>query len=346
MPAIPVTLAEPLKTAEPRLSTLRDVVRAAGIPAGPHLGVTVDETVLAGIAAAVREGAAAQGGVTRCDDPRFWPTEADSATRIQLLAVGNAVNFRFWRRTDDGLQSLGGHIGGEWFGGSMYLWRRLVTRFRDDFPVASAEFWAHADRDAFLAVFADDTGASPLGEGADDRVANLVDLGTRLLADWEGSFERVCTAADGSLVRFLALSGGFRAFDDPLRKLALVNAIMLRGSGLASFVEAVPPAIDYQLTKHLLRFGLLAPETALAEKLRDGRYLDASESLRLRSAALAALLRVSEASGVPGDLLDNLLWHNRTICRDEAPDCDRCPYNRACQRRTELGRPLELTRYY
>jgi hypothetical protein len=45
----------------------------------------------------------------RWDDPKYWPVWLDHATRSQLLAVGNALNLRFWTIDPDGrFHAMGG----------------------------------------------------------------------------------------------------------------------------------------------------------------------------------------------------------------------------------------------
>jgi hypothetical protein len=317
-----------------------------GIQPEPHPGVRINRASLAAFARALAE--IDNGGQpTHWDDALFWPTEADPATRIQLIAVGNSINFRFWRRSNGRTVSLGGEIDGQRFSGSLYLWRRLASRFRDkEFPVADANFWASITLSDFSLLFSDDAGKCPLTEGVDDRLENLHDFGSRLKRYWSGSFAQLCSASEASLQTFLDLSGEFRAFDDPLRKLALVNAIMLKGSGLVEFREPLLPAIDYQLMKQILRVGAIEPDVRLQKKLSGGEYLEPDESLALRRATFSALVKISELTEISGDRLDNLLWFNRTNCTDEKPKCDACPFQAACLKRTAMGRPLEITRYY
>jgi hypothetical protein len=121
---------------------------------------------------------------------------------------------------------------------------------------------------------------------------------------------------------------------------------MHRGSGLIDFKQALLPAIDYQLLKQLLRQHVLTPDLALDAKLRTGTYLDYTEAYELRSAALEALLMVQSATGLAGDIIDNQLWRNRNLCKDQHPICDRCPFASTCKKDVSLHRPLELTRHY
>jgi hypothetical protein len=279
-------------------------------------------------------------------DPRFWNSDEDRAARCQFLAVGNAVNFRFWTRRHGVVVPEGGVVDGEFFRGSMYLWRRLrVACQRGQFDL-SAEALAAVTAESLTRAFADDNGRNPLGVGIEDRVLNLRDLGARLRDHWGGSFERVVDAAGGSLAAFAELSRRFRAYDDPIEKLTMLNAIMLQGSGLTTFDTPPLPAIDYHLVKQAVRQGLVHPDEATSQKLKQAGLLTRREAQGLRRSVLTALTMVAEEAGVSTAALDNLYWLNRQVCTETEPACTNCSFAPACARLTELGLPLEYTRYY
>jgi len=285
------------------------------------------------------------------DNPLFWNVDASRADRCQFLAVGNAINFRFWSLAEGQVVASAGPVDGESFRGSMYLWRRLrVGVHRGEFEL-TAKWLSTLTEESLARAFRDDYGACPLSPGLADRAENLRDLGTRLLDTWGGEFVNVVDVAGGSLRRFAELSATFRAFDDPVRKLTMVNAIMLTGSGLAHFDEEPLPGIDYHLVKQAVRQGLVVPSRDLQEKLRDRRFLTPAESLVLRQATLTALLQVAEASEISTAVIDNIYWGNGRICDERKPACQvaggpECPFEEACPQLVDLGLPLELTRYY
>lgn len=284
------------------------------------------------------------------DDPIFWNVESDRPTRCQFLAVGNAINFRFWELHNHEVTSAVGTIEGELFRGSLYMWRRLRTRVLTGAFSLDPHFLAELTAETFQATFEDDAGHFPLRPAVADRVENLRDLGARLLDDWRGQFVEVVDAAGGSLDCFARLSCGFRAYDDPVQKLTMVNAIMLTGSGLATFDREPLPGVDYHLIKQAVRQGLVEPTNQVARKLATGELLDEGESLPLRRAVLDSLVEVGEIAGVSTAVLDNLYWMNRRICSDHNPACQSgaatCPFESVCKQRTAFGLPMELTRYY
>jgi hypothetical protein len=285
------------------------------------------------------------------DNPHFWNVDAPRGKRCQFLAVGNAINFRFWTLANGRMIASAGPVGGESFRGSMYLWRRLRVGVSRGEVLLDAEWLRTLTEETLARAFRDDDGGCPLSPGLAERVENLRDLGARLLANWQGEFMNVVDAARGSLLRFAELSATFRAFDDPVRKLTMVNAIMLTGSGLARFDKDPLPGIDYHLVKQAIRQGLVTPVGHLRDKLRDRQFLTPEESLVLRRSALTALLAVAEQSEISTAVIDNIYWGNGRICDDRDPACQVadgpvCPFEEACLQRVELGSPLELTRYY
>src|SRR5262249_46360291 len=152
--------------------------------------------------------------------------------------------------------------------------------------------------------------------------------------------------------KFVRLSAQFRAFDDPVFKLTMVNAILHSGSGVACFDADPLPGIDYHLLKQLLRQGVIRPYGRLEQKLRRREILTSAEGLELRRVALCAFVRLSGLSGVSGELLDNKYWWNRSKCKDADPVCflpesaPECPFYGPCERLIGLSFPVEETRYY
>lgn len=331
-----------------RSANLYSVAEDCGIDPFHHPRVTVNWAAVASLTAAMREIAGRTGMRTyQWDDPHFWNVSEEPWIRSQLITIGNALNFRFWRLTGEGeIESMAGSVRGEPHTGSMYMWRRVQLAFVDDNSIASAAFLADITPEAFDHLFADDDTFNPLSVAMGERVANLRDLGEVLLRDWDGRFSNLIEEARESLPRFIRLCARFRAFDDPLAKLTLVNALMQKGSGLAHFREPLLPAIDYQIVKQLLRQGVVVPDPSLTKKLLANVHLDDDEAFQLRSAAMDALLRAGTSSSLPGDYIDNQLWKNRVICSERAPRCDDCPFNSFCARTVDFQRPLQVTRYY
>jgi hypothetical protein len=209
-----------------------------------------------------------------------------------------------------------------------------------------ADFLATLSDADFDRIFSDDTGRNPLAVGREERISNLRDLGQKLAARWDGSFFNLVMATNGSLVAFVQLSRNFRAFDDRVYKLTMVNAIVHSGSGVYRFRDQPLPAIDYHLLKQAVRQGIIIPVADLRRKLVKGLLLDCDESIELRRTALAAFVELADQARISGEILDNKYWLNRNVCIDPVPLCDRCPFLGPCALIREIQLPLELTRYY
>ncbi|CPR10402.1 hypothetical protein BN971_01838 [Mycobacterium bohemicum DSM 44277] len=279
-------------------------------------------------------------------DPLFWNVNDSRSDRCQYLALGNAINFRFWSLRGQTVVPAVGEIAGEQLRGAMYMWRRLRLAVQREELTLVADDLAGIDEVTFRKAFLDDAGHLPLSEGISDRVENIKNLGLTLARAWDGSWANVVDAAGGSLNRFAVLSATFRAFDDPVQKLTMLNAIMLQGSGLTKFDRAPLPAIDYHLVKQATRQGLVNVRGPIAAKLRDGQLLSRAESDLLRMAVRQALVDTAANAEVSTAVLDNIYWLNRRVCADTTPDCDACPFRADCAKKVEFGLPLEVTRYY
>jgi hypothetical protein len=335
-----------------RALTTAEVALALGVDASPSRWASVHEEQVARLARHIADRAASQEFKRATwDNGLFWNVEADAPQRSQYFAVGNAVNFRFWRLDGRSVVPAGGVIDGQPFRGAMYMWRCLRRRIDREQSLLDASFLANLSDTEFDAIFADDTGANPLDIAREERIANLRDLGARLLESWDGLFYNLAAASDGSIVEFARLSAKFRAFDDPLFKLTMVNAIVHSGSGVYSFRDEPLPAIDYHLLRHALRQGIVRPESTLTNKLQARDLLHPREVFELRRITLQAFVRLAMESGLSGEVIDNMYWLNRVNCTDE-PVClepataHKCPFLDACIQATTYQLPLELTRYY
>jgi Potential Queuosine, Q, salvage protein family len=166
-------------------------------------------------------------------DPDFWPPSSASDSEVsQYFAVGNALNFRYWQLDAGGaLSYCEGKKGGIQCRGAKYMWRCLRTCTElGSYPIMDATYLSSLTLSEATRIFRDDNGNDPMPD-IGGRVENLRDLGKVLNEKWDGKFFAVVTASQGSLDKFADLSAEFRAFDDPLCKLTMVNAILHQGRG-------------------------------------------------------------------------------------------------------------------
>jgi Potential Queuosine, Q, salvage protein family len=329
------------------------LAKALGLNEGPSSAGQVDLSQVERIAAQVNAQERTEFEPARWDDDQFWNVDDRPVLRSQFFAIGNSINFRFWTLEDGRMLPAAGTLFGESYQGAMYMWRALrLALDATGGDLLKADFLQTLSDADFDRIFTDDTGHNPLAVARDDRIANLRDLGEKLSNRWDGRFFNLVESTNRSLVEFAQLSRHFRAFDDPMRKLTMLNAILHSGSRVYEFADEPLPAIDYHLLKQVLRQGLVRPNPWLARQLANSELLSTEDAAELRRLALVALVAIAERTGLSGEVLDNKLWLNRVNCIDPDPVCldpalaHRCPFFGACLQFVEFERPLELTRYY
>jgi hypothetical protein len=286
-------------------------------------------------------------------DPDLFPEDSCGLQAIsQFFALGNSINFRYWAYDSSGsISYCEGKKGGKPYRGAFYMWRSLKTAYDRDPSFLDADKLASITLQEVRELFKDDNGREVM-PALDERTTNWNDLGAKLRDYWSGQFLNLVRDTNKSLFLFVQFSRQFRAFDDPLCKMIMVNAIMHQGRGLVSFDERPVPGIDYELLKQLMRNGIVQLDKSLEAKVSKGELLFPKEAKELRMAGLYAFIRMIENTGLSGDILDNKYWLNRTACRTDAPVCktpgmeDKCIFYGVCPEKVELKIPYELTRYY
>ena len=279
---------------------------------------------------------------------KYWPSDAEDPSKVsQFFAIGNAINFRYWFINEKGEYTYcQGKKGGSLEKGAKYMWRSLKVCYDNDiFPILKAEKIAKITLNEMKRIFQTDEGSDVM-PALQERLLNWRDLGHKLFEYWNGKFYNLVQKTEGSLFNFIQFSRQFRAFDDPLCKMTMVNAIMHQGREIIKFDMPIFPAIDYQLMKQQIRIGILILKEEISKKIKCRKLLESSEARELRNASLTAFLRMMEKTSLPGDLIDNIWWENRKICQTEKPLCERCLFYNVCLKRTDYGIPLEDTRYY
>lgn len=295
-----------------------------------------------------------KGSRLRWNDPKYFLVDSANPSDVsQFFTVGNAMNFRYWSLQNDQLHRCGGRKGGIEARGALYMWRSLLVSLKDNvFPILDAQNLAKVTLDDARRIFRTDEGQDVV-PALEERVANLQDLGLKLYEFWGGEFYSLVKETRSSLLHFVHCSRQFRAFDDPICKLTMVNAIMHQGRGLVEFDQSPFPGIDYELIKQVTRVGILMLRSqGLKRKLTRCEMLEPMEARELRNATLYVFLEMMARMSIAGDILDNMWWSNRIACRTDEPVCQmlgrerECVFLDVCAKRIEYKIPLENTRYY
>jgi hypothetical protein len=284
-------------------------------------------------------------------DYNYWiPNEEGEEAVSQFFAVGNAVNFRYWDIVNNEFTYCAGQRDNLQASGSKYMWRCLKSTYDSDPSLFEAKTLSSLEIGHIKKIFEDDHGDSPMPH-LEERLRNWHDLGFKLYEYWDGQFYNLVKESP-SLYKFVQLSRQFRAFDDPLCKLTMVNTFFHKGRGIGFLGEGALPGIDYQLMKEVLRMGIIVPVEEVAEKIERGMLLEKGEARELRNACMRVFLEIMEKTKVSGEILDNTWWFNSKVCTDQAPVCqdpvhaEKCVFLNVCDKNIRYKIPLEQTRYY
>jgi Potential Queuosine, Q, salvage protein family len=286
-------------------------------------------------------------------DSRYWPgSECSQEVISQYFTLGNSINFMYWSPDKNAIKYAHGKKGGIEARGAMYMWRSLKQCVDNNtYPLLDARQLSKIKLEDMRLIFRDDDGRDVLPE-LEERLLNWQDLGYKLSEYWKGKTINILKKCNDSLYYFIQFFRQFRAFDDPLSKMIMVNALMHTQRGISNFKESIMPGMDYQILKQLLRQGVLIPNTQVANKISKYEILTKDEALDLRKGGLRSLLRIMDQTGIAGHIIDNLIWNNRNKCEDKTPVCmipgreKECPFLNFCEKKTEMFIPLEKTRLY
>lgn len=290
---------------------------------------------------------------TTWENDKYWPDKKMGREIVsQFFTLGNSINFKYWEKNGNSLRYCHGKKGGSDERGALYMWRCLKLCIDNSiYDILDAGKLTKIELADLKKIFEDDNGNDVL-PGLNERLANWKDLGQKLKQNWNGKTINIIDKSNNSIIEFVKFLREFRAFDDPLCKMIMVNALMHQERGIVKFNELMMPGIDYQIVKQLLRQGVIISEENIVSKLHNYQILTNEEASQLRKASLFALMKIVEDTGIGGHIVDNLIWLNRNNCEDEKPVCAipgkerECPFLDFCNKKTKILIPLEETRYY
>jgi len=157
--------------------------------------------------------------------------------------------------------------------------------------------------------------------------ASLRDLGTQLLAGYDGSFAAVVDEADGAAVALVERLAGWEAFADvslydgrrvPFLKRAQIAAADLSRAGVERFSDiAALTLFADNLVPHVLRIdGVLEFDQDLVARIKRGELLihDSPEEVEMRACAVHAVELIVAALAAGGNTatamqIDETLWN-------------------------------------
>jgi Potential Queuosine, Q, salvage protein family len=154
--------------------------------------------------------------------------------------------------------------------------------------------------------------------------ASLNDLGSHLLAEFDGAFLGPVDAADGSAVDLVERLAGWACFADtsayagepvPFLKRAQIAAADLNRAGVARFADLGELTMFADnLVPHVLRLdGILSFEPELVARIEREEMIEhgSPEEVEIRACAVHAVELIVAASPNPttASAIDQLLWH-------------------------------------
>jgi hypothetical protein len=255
---------------------------------------------------------------------RWHFTDGTWRTANYLLVL-DALNFSFWAAPGDvrwGIEHQGEALRGYWA-----LAAALTRAIEGDVPLFEASFMATCSAETLGAILAG-RGTIPLFEA---RLAHLHEVGQGLLDRWEGRFDRLVAACDGSAVALAArLPEEFPSFLDEspykgrtirLAKRAQILPADLWGAfggqGVGAFhdIGQLTAFADYKVPQVLEALGVLRYDAALAATLEAHAEVPphSEAEVELRAATLVATDMLRERLAAAGRPLtavevDWILW--------------------------------------
>ncbi len=242
-------------------------------------------------------------------DPATHFAEGDRESRVAFVICLDAINFGsgWW----PAIRKRPGHSG------YFTIAAGLTDHFRSAGPWPAAELTRLTAAD--LAVVTGQDPALPLME---QFAASLRDVGARVLADHDGSFEAVVEAADGSAVALAGLLAGWEAFADvstyagrpvPFYKRAQITAADLNRAGVATLHgEGCLTAFADNLVPHVLRIDrVLSLDPSLEARIDAGDLLvhGSPEEVELRACAVHTVELLAATTPFSPAQIDGILWN-------------------------------------
>jgi len=268
----------------------------------------------------------------------------------QYFTLGNSINFKYWKIYNSKVVHARGKKGGIMCRGAYYMWRCLKVCIETiNYPILDASYLMHINMEDIRNIFKTDDGYNII-PCMKERWLNWRNLGRILVEKYDGNFYNLIYSVNNSIKKFIKFSKEFRAFDDPLCKLTMVNAIFHQGRKIVNFKGEIFPAVDYQLITQVIRIGLIEIEKDLKQKIEKREFISKIESLALRKATLKCLQIISNKVGISGDIIDNIFFLNgrlnctyNLICQKKSGVCK---FEKICEKKLKFYMPLEKTRYY
>lgn len=210
-----------------------------------------------------------------------------------------------------------------------YLFARLEEAARRDPALLTTSRWCEFTADKMRDVFRDPQVGDRL-TNPELRAELWRDMGLRMRSHGWQSADQIYQYCRGAVAtecpNLLDTLGQFRAYNDPVRKKAVLLLAIMKNSGLWHYPDgkALGPPVDYhEVRGHLRLQTVCITDPDLLEKVRTGTTVTADEDVAIRRGVYDAIMLISERSGLRNpSQLHYLFWNLfRSICTREVPQC-------------------------
>jgi len=270
------------------------------------------------------------------------PPARDDAELANLVLVLDALNFCFWNIPTTDRPRWQVTYAGQQYDGYWALAVALRRAVESGIPLADAEYLTTLSEDDIGTILAGDPGSDPIPL-LHARLEHLREVGTTLLARWDGQFLEAITEAGGSAAKLVReVLAGLPSFRDTApwngheirfykRAQILIADLYgaFNGAGPGAFhdLDTLTAFADYKVPQVLRQHGILTYAPDLASKIADYRLIppDSDEELEIRAATIwgVELLRQALAQrghDMPAYAIDWSLWQSgQSLSADSAP---------------------------
>jgi len=235
--------------------------------------------------------------------------------------------------------------------GSDALWRSMRRALDRDPELFAPERLAEISYHDFLGFFSDDNGVMPYPD-LEHRFMMTRKYGAEASPDIPQKIVSRANDATAPLDAFIGFTCQLPGYDGDLlfkKNRLLAMALENRPEGFLKVPDdwARGPIVEYHLMRLALRLGGISCNKGEARILEGKLWVGERFEQSVRNATEDFWDEVTRASGKTYAQVDNIAWMARKYCPEtETPDCGKCVFTTACDKRTELFQPVIRTDNY
>jgi hypothetical protein len=289
----------------------------------------------------------------RVPAPHLFP-DLNHPNAIDFFFFSCSQNYGFWYGNAEGYESaIRGRVGNRALKGSDLMSAMFMNVFRHHpyrFAPKGLALCSAAD---FMHFFSDDRGIVPFPD-FEERY-KIASAYARWFMNRGYSPAYIVERANSNsepLKTLLSLTRDIPGYDrDPLLKknFLLAMALAQRPERFLKVTDPYHwcPIVDYHLMRVALRLGIVKVDFNEAEILEGRAWCNGALEHNVRCATYQVVQSIMRQTKKSMFEIDELLWSARRYCPEETtPECEKCFFNSACAKRTNLFQPVIRTTNY